>query len=419
MSKLVELAILGAGDRGHEYTLFANAFPERVKIVAVADPDEGRRNRIGEEQQIPAERRFSSWQEFISRPKMCDAVAICTQDQMHEAPAVACASLGYHILLEKPMAPTADACRRITAAIKKAGVIAAVCHVMRYSKYTRALQKILHSGVIGDIVSVQHLEPVGYFHYAHSFVRGNWRNEGKSSFMLLSKSCHDIDWLRAIIGHKCLQVQSFGNLHHFKAKERPAGAADRCCDCPMTVESACPYSAVKIYFRDRLALGNDKWPINVFVPNPTPDTLSEALKKGPYGRCVFACDNDVVDNQVVNFLFEGGITASMTMTAFTIFGGRRTTIFGTLGEISTADSRFITVRRFLDDSEQIYDSETEPGATGGHGGGDFGVMESFINAVASNDKSLIVTGLDETLESHLMVFAAEESRHTNTIVSIY
>lgn len=418
MSKTVTLAIIGAGDRGHEYTLFANAYPEKVKIYAVADPDEKRRNRIGDEQNIPAERRYASWQEFISQPKMCDAVAICTQDKMHEEPAIACARKGYHILLEKPMAPTPDACRRITAAIKEAGVIAAVCHVMRYSKYTRKLQKLLQAREIGDIVSVQHLEPVGYFHYAHSFIRGNWRNEQKSSFMLLSKSCHDVDWLRAIIGRRCLKVQSFGNLHHFRKEERPAGAADRCCDCPMAVESACPYSAVKIYFRDRLSLGNDKWPTNVVVPHPTPETLTEALKTGPYGRCVFACDNDVVDNQVVNFLFEGGITASMTMTAFTIFGGRRTRIFGTLGEITTDDSRYITVRHFLDDSEQTYDSETEPGATGGHGGGDFGVMENFTGAVAANDKNLILTSFDETLESHLMVFAAEESRRRNEVMSI-
>ena len=420
MSKIVKLAILGAGARGRNYASFAKQFPERVQIVAVAEPNDYYREKVAREHNIAPENCFRSWDEFTAKPKMCDAVAICTQDSMHEAPAIACAELGYHILLEKPMAPTPEACKRIVAAVKKAGVLFAVCHVLRYTAYTRALKEILKSGEIGEIVSIQHLEPVGYWHQAHSFVRGLWRNEAESSFMLLAKSCHDVDWLRGVMDKKCVAVQSFGSLRHFRKSEQPEGAADRCCDCPVRIESNCPYSANKIYFRDRLSKGTKCWPVNVLTPDPTPETLEKALAEGPYGRCVYACDNDVVDNQVVNMSFEDGSTASMTMTAFNFIGGRRTRIFGTLGEIDTADSTVITVKHFLDESIRTVDTNilNDGGINSGHGGGDTGIMDCFVRAVAENDPSQIVTGIDETLESHLMVFAAEKSRRENIVCTL-
>ena len=416
MSTPVKLAVIGAGARGNTYSRFAKSFPDRLKIVAVADPDDYRRNHFADQYQIPEDKRFRTWQEFCKQPRMCDAVAICTQDNMHEAPAIACAKLKYNILLEKPMAPTAESCRNIVKAVKEAGVLFAVCHVLRYTKYSAMIRDIIKSGEIGEIVSIQHLEPVGYWHQAHSYVRGNWRNEAESSSMLLAKSCHDIDWLRGVMGKPCKAVQSFGTLRHFKASEKPEGAADRCCDCPREVESFCPYSAYKIYFRDRFCKGIKIWPVNVLVPEVTDESLAEALKKGPYGRCVYACDNDVVDNQVVNLMFDDGSTASMTMTAFTFHAGRKTRIFGTLGEIDT-DSTVITIRRFLDNSVREVDTGTanDGGILTGHGGGDFGLMDAFVQAVAENDPSKIISGIDETLESHLMVFAAEESRKTGKV----
>ena len=410
MSEQVTMAIIGAGSRGYGYSKFATAFPERVKITAVAEPIPYRRERIAKEHNIPAERCFESWEDFVKQPKMCDAVAICTQDNMHEDPAIACADLKYDILLEKPMAPTPDACRRIVEAVKRN-------NVLRYTQYTLKLKELLNSGAIGDIVSVQHLEPVGYWHQAHSFVRGNWRNEEESSFMLLAKCCHDIDWLRGIVGKKCTAVQSFGSLRHFRKSEQPKGAASRCCDCPKEIESCCPYSAYKIYFVDRFSKGNKGWPVDVLTPEATTETLSDAIKNGPYGRCVYECDNDVVDNQVVNMNFEDGSTVSMTMTAFTNHSGRRTRIFGTRGMIDT-DSSTITVYDFLHNSTTNVDTNiaNDGGILSGHGGGDFGLMDAFVEAVAKRDASYILSGVDETLESHLMVFAAEKSRRTSTVV---
>ena len=158
---------------------------------------------------------------------MADAVIICTQDAMHAEPAVAFAKKGYAILLEKPMAPNEADCRRIVEAVKANGILFAVCHVMRYTRYTQMLKQVVDSGAIGEVVSLQHLEPVGYWHQAHSFVRGNWRNEQESSFMLLAKSCHDLDWIRYIMGEPCLSVSSFGALKHFNTSEKPAEAGER------------------------------------------------------------------------------------------------------------------------------------------------------------------------------------------------
>ncbi len=416
---MVTMAIIGLGPRGRAYASFSKQYPDKLKITAIAEPIDSLRAKIRQEYDIPEDRCFRTWQEMLKLPKLSDAVAICTQDHFHEEPAIACARAGYDILLEKPMAPTADACRRIVAEVKKAGVIFSVCHVLRYTPYTYELQRIIDSGEIGDIVTIHHLEPVNYYHYAHSYVRGNWHNEAKSSFMLLAKCCHDVDWIHGIMKKKCVKIHSFGALTHFTAANRPAGAADRCLDCPHTVESLCPYSAVKIYLRDRFCIGNNVFPLTVISREPTLEIIEKALRETDYGKCVYHCDNDVVDNQVVNMLFEDGTTANMTMIAFTNKGGRRTTICGTRGEIIT-DSKLITIRHFLDNSTREVDTNVinDGGIASGHGGGDFGLTRAFVDAVEHHDQSRLVTGIDETLESHLMVFAAEESRRQNKVCDV-
>ena len=233
------------------------------------------------------------------------------------------------------------------AAVRANGVIFAVAHVLRYTSYTQKLKELVTSGVIGDIVSIQHLEPVGFGHQAHSFVRGNWRKEAESSFMLLAKSCHDIDWLRYILGRRCVQVSSFGSLMHFRKERKPpeAGAALRCLDCAF--EPRCAYSAKRIYFG--LMADQTIGPIvlDILTPDHTADGILKALREGPYGRCVYECDNDVVDHQVVNLLYDNGATVSFTMTAFTEWGSdRQTRIFGTLGEFR-GDGQRITHYDFL------------------------------------------------------------------------
>jgi predicted dehydrogenase len=415
MSKPVSLLIIGAGGRGKGYSTFAQEHPDRAQIVGVAEPRDEHRQLMVDTYHLPDENIFTDWRQAANRPKFADAVIIATQDTMHADPAIAFAQKGYAILLEKPMAPNPEDCKRIVQAVKQAGVLFAVCHVMRYTRYTQTLKKFIDSGAIGEVINLQHLEPVGYWHQAHSFVRGNWRNEKESSPMLLAKSCHDLDWIYYIMGEHCQSIASFGTLKHFRKENQPVGAADRCLDCQ--VETTCPYSAKKLYLR-MVENGYLGWPVDVLTLNPTVVSITDALRNGPYGRCVYACDNDVVDNQVVNILFTGGQTATFTMTAFTELGHRKTRVFGTRGELY-GDGEDIVHYDFLTDEKRTISTTTADGSIlGGHGGGDYGLIDRFIRAVAEIDPKLILSGADDSLETHLMVFAAEKSRRDHCIVDI-
>ena len=412
----VSMVVIGAGERGSGYARWTRRHPDRAVVVGVAEPREVRRARLAAEHGIASRNAVADWRELAGRGKLADAVLICTQDRMHADPAEAFAALGYHILLEKPMAPDEAACRRIVAAVEEAGVMLAVGHVMRYTAYTRAVKQIVESGQLGDIMSVQHLEPLGFWHQAHSYVRGNWRRAALAASMLLAKSCHDLDWLAYILGRAPLRVASFGSLTHFTAANRPAGAADRCVDCP--VEANCPYSATRLY-GGLLEQGEHRWPLSTVIEVFSPGALEDALQDGPYGKCVYACDNDVVDHQVVAMEFPGATTATFTMTAFSKAADRSTRLFGTRGELA-GDGQTIWVYDFLRRAEQL----TTPASAGtmtaadGHGGGDAGLMDAFTAAVATGNRELISSGPRESLASHLAVFAAERARLQGTVETI-
>jgi len=299
------------------------------------------------------------------------------------------------------------------AAVEKNKVLFAVCHVLRYTDYTQKVKRMVDDGLIGEIVDIQHLEPVGYWHQAHSYVRGHWCKESASSPMLLAKSCHDLDWIRYFMGCRCVEISSFGNLKHFRKVNQPAGAAARCLDC--SCESQCPYSAKRFYL-NQFRQGNTGWPTQVLTSDLTEAGILKALREGPYGRCVYECDNDVVDHQVVNMLFEKGQTASFTMVGCCEGGGRKTRIFGTRGEIDIDGS---VIRRFdflTEETEVLDTSAPDSSILGGHNGGDYRLMEAFVAAVAANDPDCILSGPKETLESHLMIFAAEEARKCGKVV---
>lgn len=412
--KQVSVVIVGGGARGAGYSQYIKEHPEQATLVGVVEPRDFHRNQIAADGQIPAENVLTDWRQLADRPRLADAAIISTPDALHVEPTVALAAKGYHILLEKPMAPTEPDCFRVHAAIKQAGVLLAVAHVLRYADYTVKLKSLLDAGLIGRLVDVQHLEPVGYWHQAHSFVRGNFGNSKTSSPMLLAKSCHDVDWLLHVMGSPCRRVSSFGSLTHFRRDCKPAHAGDatRCTAC--AYEPQCPYSAIKIYLQ-RIKNGYRGWPVDMVSPEQTEESMRLALERGPYGRCVYECDNDVVDHQVVNMEFDGGLTAAFTMTAFCAGGGRKTRLFGTRGELFIDGGDQIEHYDFLTDQRTTIDARPAGGA---HGGGDHGLMEAFLTAVATGDASRILTGPDETLESHRMVFAAERSRNEGRVVEL-
>lgn len=406
----VTFGIIGAGSRGlFSYAPFALSCPQDAKIISVAEPREWFRSEAQRIHSIDAKNVFSNWQEFLQAPKIADAVIIATHDSDHVASAIAAAEKGYDILLEKPMATTEEGCREIAAAVKRTGVLLGVCHVLRYTPYFRKMREIVQSGVLGQIVSFRHLEQVQFWHQAHSYVRGNWRKESDSSPMILAKSCHDLDILLFVLGTSCTRLSSFGGLAHFHAGNRPEQATNRCIDCPV---ANCPYSASTFYL-SRLAAGHTGWPVNVITQDLTEAGIRQALSDGPYGRCVYAMDNDVVDHQTVNMELMGGISGTFTMTAFTIEGGRKTDIFGSHGELR-GDGSKIEVFRFVDGSRQVYDfADLKDGADSGHMGGDFGIMQDFVEAVRSRES--LTSHVEASLISHLMAFAAERARRKGSV----
>ena len=405
MPSPVTLAVVGAGGRGSSYSHIA-AKSGRARIVAVAEPRRDRREKFALHHDIPADHVFDDWQSLAAHPKLADAVIVSTQDAMHAEPAVALAKLGYHILLEKPMATTEADCERIVDAAESSGVMLAVCHVLRYAAYTQALRQILDSGRIGDVVTVEHLEPVGFRHQAHSYVRGPWRREDQSSSMLMAKSCHDLDWLAYIIGRPARRVSSFGSLYHFRPEQRPAEAADRCLDC--AVEPTCPYSALPVYLHPFF-----------LTEEGSEERIRKELRETRLGQCVYDCDNDVVDHQVVALEYEGGVTASFTMTAFSTPSHRKSRIFGTHGQIESDGVR-LTVHDFRTDTVEVIETGTTAGATAaeGHGGADGALISAFLDALETDDPSKILSGARESLKTHQVVWAAERARRSGTVVSL-
>ena len=429
-SSPVRLLIVGAGSRGSGYGRYAVG-TGRAVVTGFADPDPRRFADAAREH--PGAAGFTDWRDLAAAGVGADAVVIATQDADHLEPALAFAAAGLHILLEKPMATNEADARRIVEAVRRADVLLAVCHVLRYTAYTAGVKAVVESGLLGEIVAVQHLEPVGWWHQAHSFVRGNWRREDRGVPMLLAKSGHDLDWLSFVVGRRVRKVSSFGGLQHFRPENRPEGATDNCLDCP--VEPQCPYSAPRLYL-DVLATslaegdtgtgtgtGTDTgsaaprlhWPLSVVTGEPTRAAVLDALREGPYGRCVYGCDNDVVDHQVVNLEYEGGATASFTMTAFTAMGPRRTRIFGTHGQLE-GDGSTATVTDFRTGATTVHDLEADPdSAAGGHGEGDDRLVDAFLAAVSSGDRTLIRSDPETSLEAHLTAWAAERARHNSTV----
>ena len=412
----IKVILIGAGNRGTTYARHAyDACPE-LEIVAVADPNPVRRNHIKEKFNLPDSACFESWENILALPKFADAAIIATQDQMHFEPAMKAIELGYHLLLEKPAAPTPAECYKIADAANKKGVSVIICHVLRFTPFFTTLKRIIDEGKIGKVMSINHYEGVGHIHYSHSFTRGNWHKEADSSPMLLAKSCHDIDILQWLVGEKCTRVHSFGTLSHFCAANKPEGAPEYCyMGCPAA--ESCPYNAEKIYACEKshyISRAADS-------ESPTADDVRRVLTETNYGRCVYQCDNDVVDHQIVNLEYEGGATVSFTMCAFNE-GGRRIHIMGTKGEVyATMKDKTITLYEFETGKKTdvpILDAITNQEITGGHGGGDRGIMRALTEFLGGTYKGNALTDISTSVANHLTVFAAEQARREGRVVTV-
>ncbi|NMA70919.1 MAG: Gfo/Idh/MocA family oxidoreductase [Firmicutes bacterium] len=419
----VTLAVIGAGNRGGDvYAGWCLAHPDQARVVAVADPREARRNLVGDRHQIPPERRFARWEDLLAGPRLADGVIIATPDQLHVEPALRAMELGYDILLEKPIAPTREEVLKVARAAERLqdrGGSVTVAHVLRYTPFFSTLKGLLDAGRIGHVVSIQYTENIGYWHFAHSYVRGNWRREATSSPMILAKSCHDLDMLRWLVGRPWVRLASFGSLLHFRPEHAPPGAPERCIDgCPAS--ESCPFDAVRFYVE---ALADSTgWPVSVITRDLSREGRLQALREGPYGRCVYRSDNDVVDHQVVSLEFAGGVTAAFTVCAFTEENTRTLKLMGTHGEIrGHLEKGELEVRSFVPQGTRGSGREVlHVPAGAGHAGGDDGLMAAFVGRLRARKEGRVpeeaLTSLAESLESHLMAFAAEASRREGRVV---
>ena len=413
--KIITISILGVGARGGEaYGRYIHASKDRFKIVSLCDPNEVRLNKYGETFEVAESDRFLSEDEFFEK-KRSDVLLISTLDRLHVRQAVKALDLGYDLILEKPISDDADELKMLVEKAKVNGRMVMVCHVLRYTTMIRKIKKLLDEGAIGRLISMDQTENVCFWHQAHSFVRGNWRNREETTPMIMAKCCHDLDLIQYFIGARCHSVASMGSLAYFKCENKPEGAADRCIDCKY--KNDCKYSAHLIYLEDwKKSGGKAVFPFNLItdVLPITEEALITSLRESKYGRCAFSCDNNVVDNQTVIMQFENGVTATLKMEAFTARGGRDFRFFGTEGELELYEIEDkLILRRFMEDPVvwKISELVDELGGQGegGHGGGDYRMLDTLYNIYFS-DKLNASSSIENSVESHYMALAAEKSR---------
>ncbi len=405
LSGPVKVIVVGAGSRGWgAYSSYGLKFPDEMKVVGVAEPIPYRRERLSKTFNIPAENQFKTWEEVFKVPKFADALLITTPDNLHYGPAIAGLKMGYDLLIEKVIAQSWKECNDILKLAEEKESIVVVGLRLRYNAYFRKLKELISSGEIGKVISIQHFDPVEHIYFAHSFVRGNRANSKKSNPIILSRSIDDTDILHWIINKPCSRVHSFGSLRYFRKEMAPDGSTDRCTD-GCKVERTCPYSARKIYLEQRL------WLDDLKIGEANNETILHEIFTGPFGRCVYRCDNNVVDNQIANFEFDGGISVNFAMEALTGYSGRRTRIFCTDGDI-TGDEKTLSMNKFSSGEQTVWNSQDEKGQ-----GEDHALVHDFVRSVAFKDPKFVPT-IQESVASHLMGFKAEDSRLKGTIEKV-
>lgn len=413
MNAPITFAICGFGDRGSTYASMQKLFPDKMKVVAVADLNPDKVKKAQELYDIPQENCFSSGEEMLAQPRLADVMVVSTMDRQHVDHAIPALERGYHVLMEKPISPEISQCRRmLEAAAQHPDQHVILCHVLRYTQFYNALKDIINSGKIGKVVSICANENVAYWHQAHSFVRGNWRNSDQTSPMILQKSCHDMDILTWLIGQPCKAVSSIGGIELFKEERAPEGSTPYCLGGCKAKEN-CIFDAEKIYITSKKTgvRSGSGWLSSILCVDGTEEAVRAALEQGQYGRCVYHCDNNVVDHQQTNLLMEDGSTISFTMCAFTEDCYRTFKAMGTLGEIE-ADMKSNTIRvRVFGQEEELIDLKKLAQDLKGHGGGDSGIIADFLDMLLDNaPPTERTTTLVNSMESHYIALAAEESR---------
>ena len=410
----MNIALMGAGDRGFTLARLVRRQAPWAPIVAVAEPRPEVRAKFAREFGLAPEACFQDWRALMASNPDCQAAIIATLDKEHRGPAEAALAKGWHLLLEKPLAPNWEDCLAMAEAWRRSKSLLSVVHSLRYHKAFARAHAWIAEGRIGRLMSLDLMEQVGFWHYAHSFVRGNWAREEDATFILLAKSCHDMDLIQWFANQPCVSASSYGTLSYFTAKNMPEGAPEYCHQgCPVAAE--CPFDARKLYGPGGHCRGWTQGSAD--VRGCSVDEAYEAFIKGREGRCVYRCKNDVADHQGVLLRFADGLTATFTLTAFTVDCSRRLRLQGSEGilELNETDKgQRLLLRRFDGIQEELLLGAME----GSHGGGDGLLVGSWLEALRTGKSGVLRTGMEESLASHQIVFAAEQSRREGRMVEI-
>jgi len=421
----IRLAAIGCGARTNVYlSLVMKHHSDKFIITALADPIESRRELIAGFQPNSSIMHFNSADDFLSQGKIADAVLIATQDNDHYVPTLKALENGYDIILEKPISNNLNEVLILDRKAEELGRKILICHVLRYTPFYTKVREIIDEGLLGEIVSINAVEGVNAWHQTHSYVRGKWADTEKSSPMILAKSCHDMDIISWLAGEKCVSVSSFGALSYFKKENAPEGAPRRCTDgCP-TAET-CPYNAILYLTKRRdpwLAVVLDKETQNLEKGGASDEEILEWLKTSPWGRCVYHCDNSAVDHQVVSMRFHRDITASFTMTAFEY--GRSICVYGTKGTLKGGEYHKqmtgyeLTLTEHVDQEKQNWELDFIDEGYDSHGGGDYGFVNTWYEQLRPESPGKLQSSIHESVESHVMAWAAEESRISDKTINM-
>ncbi len=396
-------AVIGLGGRGSTYAHFVNYFGG--ELVAVCDTNEKKR-KLAREYGVTDENFYVNEDDFWAQGKIADALVIATMDSLHHRQVLKALELGYDVLLEKPIATSLKDCLEIEQKAKESGRKVAICHVLRFAPIYNKMKEIIDAGLIGDVVSAWVEEGIGYYHFAHSYVRGNWRNSKLDTPLILAKNCHDLDLICWLLGKNCISVSAMGSLQVFKEEKAPEGSAKHCVDCK--VADKCPYNCFKIYNNEEYEkiaglakhgqLGDTPEEINASLSN----------KNNLYSRCVYHCDNDVFDHQIVNMQFEDGITVQFQSTGFTEKIDRNQIIFGTEGILTASDNKLV-YQRFGEEEVEVELPVLE-GGYAHHQGGDVGIVKQFMEYLETGVLAPNMTDISVSMLSHKIGFLAYESQ---------
>ena len=412
MSKPITAIIVGAGHRALIYAELAITNPELMKIVGVADPNPVRREMCMKKFGFSEDMCFESAQELAKHGKLADTIINGTMDHQHLETAIPLLNAGYDMLLEKPFAPNEEEMREIVACAKNNNSKVMICHVLRYTPFYYGIKERVVSGEIGDIINIQTLEHVSYHHLSTSYIRGKWANSDEChTSMLLAKCCHDIDIMMWLMSEtKPVAISSFGSKYQFKPENAPENAGERCLvDCPLVED--CRYSAKRLYIDQPERWAFYIWDKLEHIENPTIEDKINLLKgDSPYGKCIYKCNNNVVDHQSVLVNFESGATGTHNMVGGSPAPLRTVRVVGTKGEIyGEFESNVIKFTKIDSDNENMYVEERldiEDFDLDGHGGGDDNLTADFIKFVAGEEVSISCFGNTADVEITLSPLCA-------------